>query len=66
MIGLADIDQVAESQAVISSYEDEDYETDHVVLKSCIKLCKRDLTQVYRHIVTDQITAEQSTYNFRH
>ena len=44
MIGLGDIDQVAESQAVISSYEDEDYETDHAVLKSTIRLCKRDLT----------------------
>jgi hypothetical protein len=66
MIGLGDIDQVAESQAVISSYEDEDYETDNVVLKSTIRLCKRDLTQVYRQLVTDQITTEQSTYNFRH
>ena len=44
MIGLGDIDQVAESQAVISTYEDEDYETDNVVLKSTIRLCKRDLT----------------------
>jgi hypothetical protein len=56
---LGGIEDVANSQSLISAEQDEDYETDATVMRNTKKLCKRDLLETYRLLQTDQKEVEK-------
>jgi len=65
-IGLASIDDVANSQSVIETKEDEDYSTDAEVMRNTKRLCERDLRDSYRTLVSDQAAVERGCHNYKY
>ena len=65
-IGLGDIEDCASSQAVIQADQDEDYLTDAAVMKSTIRLCKRDLVELDQILSQNKSQIERSCHNIRY
>ena len=65
-IGLSGIEDVATSQSLIAADQDEDYLTDHDVMRNTKKLCRNDLLETYRRIVADYTKTECSTHNYKY
>lgn len=54
LIGLSSINKIAENEGLIEAQQDEDYKTDHTVLRNTTRLCKKDLLETWKLIVDNQ------------
>lgn len=65
-IGLISIADVANSQTIIETKEDEDYSTDTEVLRNTKRLCERDLRDSCRALMNDQAAVEKGCHNHKY